>query len=154
MKRIEPSQQTQHGISNQHLTKEHLMMPNSTRPELQNQLSQSHEPIRVLPADPEGSKINSAFSGNGYIQFDIPSTISRDRRGPYPASRLNVGPDGTVDFRMYGDLADPIVVLQSDESGCLNLILLPYQTHNVWRISIDKVLEYCRKRSPNGGDLL
>ena len=154
MKRIEPSQQTQHGISNQHLTKEHLIMPNSTQPKPQKSNTfRSPEPIRVSPANPEGSKINSAFSGNGYIQFDVPSKISRDRRGPYPASRLNVCPDGTVDFRMYGEGGDVIVSLQSDESGSLDLVLLPYGgTNQGWRIPIDKILSDYVQAAPNGGE--
>jgi len=129
-------------------------VPNLTQPEPQTKPYRSPEPIRVLPADSEGSKINSAFSGNGYIQFDIPSIISRGRGGTYLASRLNVCPDGTVDFRMYGEVGDVIVSLQSDESGSLDLVLLPYygEPNQGWRIPIDKILSDYSKLAPSGGE--
>jgi len=153
MKRIDHLQQTHHGISNHHSRKEHLIMPNSNRPELQNQLSQSHEPIRVVPANPEGFEITSTLAGNGYLQIDIPSTLSRDRKGPRRANRLNVYSDGTVDFQMYGDVGDLTFALQSNQSGSLDLVLLPYHgTNQGWRIPIDKILSDYSKLAPNGGE--
>ena len=129
------------------------MMPNSNRPELPNQLSRSLEPIRVVPANPEG-EITSTLVGNGYLQINIPSTISRDRRGPARAVRLNVGPDGTVDFQMYGNVGDLTFALQSNESGSLEVVLLHYhgEPNQGWRIPIDKILSDYSKLAPSGGE--
>lgn len=151
MKQNDDLQQVQQGIFHQHLSKEHLPMP--SRQQSQSQHYQSLEPIRVLPANPEGIEITNTPSGSGYLQIDIPSTISRDRRGPRRAVRLDVCPDGTVDFQMYGDVGDITFAVQSTESGSLDLLLFPYAGINEgWRIPIDKILDHYSKQAPKGGN--
>lgn len=129
-------------------------MPNSFPPPPQSGPYRIPNPIRVLPANPDGIELTRAHSLNGDSQIIVPSTISLGRGGPYPAIRLDICADRTFDFRSYGDTGDLTFALQSNPSGSLYLLPFPYGgTDGGWRVSVDTFMEYCLKRAPRGGDL-
>ena len=111
------------------------------------------QPIRVLPCDPNAVDPKSGLVKDGFVQLVIPSSFSRGRRSPYTACQIIVTPEGTFDFRAYGDVGDMLLAVQSDDRGLVEIFVNPHgQNHEGWTISLDKILFDCLQLSPTGGE--